>query len=108
MESTFSKMKKSAVFLNIGRGTTVNEDDLVKALNEEMIAGAVLDVYKQEPLPETSNLWEAKNMYLNPHCSGQDLGNIPRSLINFADNLKNFSEGGVDKLQKKCDKVSGY
>ena len=51
MESTFSKMKDSAVFMNIGRGTTVNEDDLVDALNKKVIAGAVLDVFKTEPLP---------------------------------------------------------
>ena len=45
MESTFSKMKKSAVFMNIGRGTTVKEEDLAAALNSKTIAGAVLDVF---------------------------------------------------------------
>lgn len=45
MESTFKKMKKSAVFMNIGRGTTVKEDDLAEALNTEKISGAVLDVF---------------------------------------------------------------
>lgn len=51
MENTFSKMKSSAVFMNIGRGPTVQEEDLTKALKEKMIAGAVLDVFKKEPLP---------------------------------------------------------
>ena len=46
MESTFSKMKESAVFMNIGRGMNVNENDLVKALKSKIIGGAVLDVYK--------------------------------------------------------------
>ena len=50
-QSTFSKMKPSAVFMNIGRGTTVNEDDLADALMTKRIAGAVLDVFKVEPLP---------------------------------------------------------
>jgi len=45
-------MKKSAVFMNIGRGVTVKESDLVKALNEKMISGAVLDVFEKEPLTE--------------------------------------------------------
>jgi len=45
LQSTFSKMKKTAVFMNIGRGTCVLEDDLIKALETELIAGAVLDVF---------------------------------------------------------------
>ena len=53
----FSKMRKDSVFMNVGRGATVNEDDLVKVLKQESIAGAVLDVYKTEPLPTTSELW---------------------------------------------------
>lgn len=69
MESTFSKMKKSAVFMNIGRGTTVNEDDLVKALNTEVIAGAVLDVFKVEPIAPEHPLWECKNLLITPHCA---------------------------------------
>lgn len=69
MESTFSKMKKSSVFMNIGRGTTVNEEDLAKALKEETIAGAVLDVFKVEPLTSESPLWDCKNVLITPHCA---------------------------------------
>jgi len=69
MKSTFSKMKKSAVFMNIGRGTCVNEDDLIKALNTKKIGGAVLDVFKEEPLVESSKLWECKNVFMTPHCA---------------------------------------
>ena len=50
MKSTFSKMKPSSVFMNIGRGTSVNEEDLIEALKSEKISGAVLDVFKAEPL----------------------------------------------------------
>jgi phosphoglycerate dehydrogenase-like enzyme len=46
IESTFSKMKKSSVFINIGRGSTVKEEDLILALKQEMISGAVLDVFE--------------------------------------------------------------
>mmetsp|Transcript_14175 Transcript_14175/g.14243 ORF Transcript_14175/g.14243 Transcript_14175/m.14243 type:complete len:190 (+) Transcript_14175:242-811(+) len=52
----FSLMKRSAVLVNIGRGSSINEDDLVDALNNEVIAGAALDVFKVEPLPESSPL----------------------------------------------------
>jgi phosphoglycerate dehydrogenase-like enzyme len=49
-DNCFKKMKKEAVFMNIGRGTTVDEDDLANALSQGTIAGAVLDVFKVEPL----------------------------------------------------------
>jgi len=69
MESTFSKMKKTAVFMNIGRGPTVQETDLIKALKEETIAGAVLDVFKVEPLPQDNELWTMPNVLITPHCA---------------------------------------
>jgi len=69
---TFSKMKKDAIFMNIGRGTTVDEDDLASALVSGRIGGAVLDVFKVEPLPKTSRLWFAPNLFMTPHCADQD------------------------------------
>ena len=69
MESTFSKMKKTAVFMNIGRGPTVQEEDLIKALKEEIIGGAVLDVFKKEPLDQESELWSLPNVLITPHCA---------------------------------------
>jgi phosphoglycerate dehydrogenase-like enzyme len=65
----FNKMKKSAVFMNIGRGTTCDEEDLAKALTTSKIAGAVLDVFKVEPLPKKSPLWYAPNLFMTPHCA---------------------------------------
>jgi len=69
MQSTFSKMKKTSVFMNIGRGPTVEETDLIKALKEETIAGAVLDVFKVEPLPQDNELWTLPNVLITPHCA---------------------------------------
>jgi len=71
-QSTFSKMKKTAVFMNIGRGTTVNEEDLAAALKSKEIAGAVLDVFKKEPLIKESPLWDCENVLITPHCADQD------------------------------------
>ena len=72
MQSTFAKMKPSAVFINIGRGPTCDEDDLIKALQEKRIAGAVLDVFAKEPLSSDSPLWGMENVMVTPHCMQQD------------------------------------
>ncbi|MBR1758773.1 MAG: D-2-hydroxyacid dehydrogenase [Lachnospiraceae bacterium] len=66
----FAKMKSSAIFINVGRGTAVDTDALIDALNQEVIAGAALDVTDPEPLPEDHPLWGAKNLILTPHVSG--------------------------------------
>ena len=71
-DSTFSKMKKTAVFMNIGRGPTVNEPELVKALQDGTIGGAVLDVFAKEPLDTSSPLWDMDNVLITPHCAQQD------------------------------------
>ena len=69
MESTFSKMKPTAIFMNIGRGPTVQEEDLIKALKDGVIGGAVLDVFKKEPLDTESELWSLPNVLITPHCA---------------------------------------
>ena len=65
----FSQMKPTSVFMNVGRGITVNENDLIQALKENKIAGAVLDVYQVEPLPKESELWTLPNVLMTPHCA---------------------------------------
>ena len=72
MDSTFSKMKPTSVFMNIGRGPTVKEEDLIVALQDGKIAGAVLDVFKKEPLPQDNPLWTMPNVLITPHCAQQD------------------------------------
>lgn len=107
-ESTFSKMKKSAVFMNIGRGTSVKEEDLIAALKSEMIGGAVLDVYKGEPLSPENPLWDCKNLLMTPHCADQDRKFLYRSILNFSENLDLYAESGTANLKYLCDKSSGY
>jgi len=92
-KNTFSKMKKSAIFMNIGRGTTVDEDDLAQALFSGRIAGAVIDVFKVEPLPKTNRLWYAPNLFMTPHCADQDSEWLWRSMYIFEDNLKKYMTG---------------
>jgi phosphoglycerate dehydrogenase-like enzyme len=89
-DNCFSKMKKSAIFMNIGRGTTVDEDDLSHALESGKIAGAVLDVFKVEPLAKTNRLWYAPNLFMTPHCADQDNEWLERSMEIFEQNLINW------------------
>ena len=106
MESTFSKMKPTAVFCNIGRGPTCKEDDLIKALQEGKIAGAVLDVFAKEPLAEDSPLWTMDNVLLTPHCMQQDKDFMLQCIQQFAENLENFTSG--KPLSNIADKKRGY
>lgn len=73
----FAAMKNSAYFINIGRGMTCRLDDLVDALDNGQIAGAGLDVYEIEPLPEGHPLWQIENVILTPHIAVADAANIP-------------------------------
>jgi len=68
--SEFAAMKNSAVFVNVGRGALVDEDALVNALREQDIAGAGLDVYTTEPLPQNHPLWDLDNVIISPHVGG--------------------------------------
>ena len=60
----FAAMKKTSIFLSIGRGLAVDEDALAAALISKSIGGAAVDVFKQEPLPKTSDLWKCDNLIL--------------------------------------------
>lgn len=105
-ESTFSKMKKTSVFMNIGRGPTVKEDDLIASLKDKTIAGAVLDVFAKEPLDTSSELWDMDNVLLTPHCAQQDKDFMLDCVYQLKDNLTNFMEG--KPLINIADKNRGY
>ena len=73
----FRAMKRSACFINIGRGMTTRLDDLVAALEAGEIAGAGLDVFETEPLPAGHPLWRMENVLITPHVAVADAENIP-------------------------------
>ena len=60
-------MKKTSKIINVARGGIINENDLSKALNEELISGAAIDVFTKEPIDDKNNLLTAKNILLTPH-----------------------------------------
>ena len=84
----FDLMKSSSMFVNIARGKLVNEKDLVDSLKTNSIAGAVLDVFDEEPLSKSSELWNMHNVILTPHISFIGENNIGRLFTVIIDNLR--------------------
>ncbi|CAL5873267.1 uncharacterized protein PFLUO_LOCUS7536 [Penicillium psychrofluorescens] len=80
-------LPKHAWVVNVGRGTSVDEDALADALDKGEIAGAALDVFKKEPLPESSRLWKTPNLIISPHAAG---GRPEGCEELIADNLRLF------------------
>lgn len=66
----FKKMRKDSFFINVGRGSVVKEKDLIKSLSKKQIAGAALDVFKDEPIKHTNQFFNYKNCLITPHISG--------------------------------------
>ncbi|OZM57084.1 D-2-hydroxyacid dehydrogenase [Lottiidibacillus patelloidae] len=89
----FSYMRSSAVFINIGRGTTVNEEHLVKVMEEKRISHAVLDVFYEEPLHAEHPFWNMENVTVTPHLSGISKQYQPRAFEIFKENLEHFMKG---------------
>ena len=99
-------MKESAVFMNIGRGPCANEVDLVDALKNKVIAGAVLDVYQTEPLSTESELWDLPNVFMTPHCADGGKLYVDQTFDIFKRNAALFLEG--KQMINICDKKLGY
>ncbi len=102
----FKQFKPGSYFINIGRGTTVVEKDLIKALKGGIIAGAGLDVFEIEPLPDSSELWNMENVIITPHYSGWTPRYMERVADIFLGNLKFYLEGG--KMPNLLNKTLGY
>ena len=99
-------MKPGAVFMNVGRGSTVNEPDLITALKNGMLSGAALDVFAQEPLPQDSELWSLPNVLIYPHTSCKSDVAVDNLLEIAAENILLFKKG--QPLKYVCDKRIGY
>ncbi|HYH56480.1 MAG TPA: D-2-hydroxyacid dehydrogenase [Anseongella sp.] len=93
--SLLKSMHPAAVFVNIGRGSTVDEPALIKALEEGWIGGAVLDVYAEEPLPPSSRLWNSPNTILTQHTGGGSEEEEKGRLSFFLENLNRVMTGGT-------------
>ncbi|KAI9699203.1 MAG: hypothetical protein M1820_007282 [Bogoriella megaspora] len=97
---------KPPLFINIARGKIVNTDALVKALKEDSIRAAALDVTDPEPLPEDSELWDMKNVIVTPHISSVGKAYASRAYTLFEENLQRWEKG--EKLLNTVRKGRGY
>ena len=89
----FSYMKSSAFYINIGRGDTEDQEALIRALESKSIAGAALDVFRTEPLPENHPLWRMDNVIITPHVGGMSDIYADQALPILEENLGRFLEG---------------
>jgi len=105
-EKELRAMKPSACIINIARGGIIDEEALVRALEEKRIAGAGLDVVDTEPLPPDSPLWDFDNVILSPHVSGGMEDYMARATDIFCENIKRYQEG--KRLLNVVDKKKGY
>jgi phosphoglycerate dehydrogenase-like enzyme len=105
-EPELRAMRPTAYLVNVGRGGTIDERALARALREGWIAGAGLDVFETEPLPEDSPLWGLDRMIITAHYGGVTPHYNERALEVFLDNLQRYQAG--EPLRNVVDKHLGY
>ncbi len=96
-------LKPSAIFVNIGRGQCVDEDALTDALANGRLRGAALDVFRAEPLPQESRLWDLPNVLINPHSASTAYRENERLAELFAHNLRCFVAGDTAGMRNVLD-----
>lgn len=101
-----ARMRRDAFLINIARGNVVVEAELIKALREGAIAGAMLDVFEREPLPQNSPLWDMPNVIVTPHVAGSPANYTERVFSIFAENIERFLKGEL--LKNIVDLERGY
>jgi phosphoglycerate dehydrogenase-like enzyme len=105
-EPVLRAMRPTTYFVNISRGGVVDEEALIRALREGWIAGAGLDVFRQEPLPPESPFYSMPNVILTPHISGASAAYDDRATEMFAENLRRYLAG--EPLLNLVDRQRGY
>jgi len=102
----FEAMKPGTVIINVGRGPVIDEGSLIRALLEEKIRGAALDVFTTEPLPKGHPFYRMENVLLSPHCADHTPRWLWDTMELFADNLGRYRRG--EPLLNVVDKRRGY
>ena len=105
-DEAIAQMKPGAWVINVARGELVDERALARALSEGRLGGAVLDTFREEPLPPTSTLYDLPNVILTPHTSWSSTRVLDRSVDLFCDNLRRFADGLT--LVNVVDPDAGY
>jgi glyoxylate/hydroxypyruvate reductase A len=99
-------MKPTAWLLNFARGPLIKDADLIAAVKDKTIAGAVLDVFREEPLPATDPFWTTENILVLPHIGGGYAGRGAVVAEIFAENARRFLEG--EAFATGVDRTRGY
>jgi phosphoglycerate dehydrogenase-like enzyme len=99
-------LPRGAVFVNIGRGALVDEDALIEALRSGHLLGAALDVFREEPLPPESPLWEMENVIVYPHSASTSYLENARITDLFCQNLRRYLAG--EPLLNQLDTTLGF
>ena len=101
----FKLLNNESYFINIGRGSSVNESDLIFSLSNSILDGAILDVFQNEPLDKNNKLWSLNNVFLTPHIAG-----ITNPTINTATTLrKSFELLNLKRsIKNKVSNFNGY
>lgn len=102
----FELMKKGSYFIAVSRGGIYDHGGLVKALDDNRLAGAGLDVLDPEPLPQGDALWKFKNTIITPHIAGRSDRDRGRMIGTIQENIQRFVDG--KPLINVVDKVKGY
>ncbi len=107
-DAQFQAMKPEAIVINVGRGPVIDEAALIRALQNNQIAGASLDVFEEEPLPKSSPLWDMENVLISPHCTDRttDPDWLELSMRFFVENFGRYEKG--EPLENVVDKQAGY
>ena len=99
-------LPRGAFVVNVGRGGIVDEAALAAAIQSGHLAGAGLDVFEQEPLPESSPLWRLPGVIITPHVGGSSPGFLDRAVPFFCENLRRYIAG--EPLLNRVDVARGY
>ena len=102
----FRLMKPTARIVNVGRGAIIDETALIGALRANEIAGAALDVFEQEPLPEESPLWSMSNVIVSPHMSGDFYASADALARVFLENYRRYCAGRVCSIRSTSTSAS--
>jgi len=94
----FSLLPESAIIVNVGRGTLIDEDVLITLLKDKKLRGAFLDVTREEPIPADSELWQTPNLILSQHTAGGSKDEVIHKVQFFLDNFYNYQNGQIKNL----------
>jgi phosphoglycerate dehydrogenase-like enzyme len=103
-ETVLSAMKPTSILINLARGGVLDENALMRALQQKKIAGAALDALHQEPLPPDSPLWKMPNVFITPHVGGYCDTYVEMAAEQFEERLTHFMAGRPDQMLHRVDR----